>query len=63
MEHEDYTALTNKTVFSLVGPLLRCRIREMEDLTGVPLISRRTNISEQWLIDDGSRDGFVDPWD
>ena len=24
-EHEDYTALTNKTVFSLVGPLLRCR--------------------------------------
>ena len=63
MEHEDYTALTNKTVFSLVGPLLRCRIREMEDPTGVPLISRRTNISEQWLIDDGSRDGFVDPWD
>ena len=24
-EHEDYTALTNKTVLSLVGPLLRCR--------------------------------------
>ena len=24
-EHEDYTVLTNKTVFSLVGPLLRCR--------------------------------------
>ena len=23
-EHEDYTALTNKTVLSLVGPLLRC---------------------------------------
>lgn len=24
-EHEDYAALTNKTVLSLVGPLLRCR--------------------------------------
>ncbi|XP_015774651.1 PREDICTED: uncharacterized protein LOC107352846 [Acropora digitifera] len=24
-EHEDYSALTNKTVLSLVGPLLRCR--------------------------------------
>ena len=24
-EHEDYTAVTNKTVLSLVGPLLRCR--------------------------------------
>ena len=24
-EHEDYTALTNKTVLSLVDPLLRCR--------------------------------------
>ena len=35
----------------------------MEDLAGVSLISRRTNILEQWLIDDGSRDGFVDPRD
>ena len=24
-EHKDYTALTNKIVLSLVGPLLRCR--------------------------------------
>lgn len=24
-EHEDYAALTNRTVLSLVGPLLRCR--------------------------------------
>ena len=24
-EHEDYTALTSKTVLLLVGPLLRCR--------------------------------------
>ena len=36
-EHEDYTALTNKTVLSLVGPLLRCRNGS------VPLINRRVS--------------------
>ena len=63
-EHEDYTALTKKTVFSLVGPLLRCRHQRNGRSN-----QRSANQSENeelravGLINDGSRYGFVDPWD